>query len=302
MCLVHVDMNLLAALDALLEERSVSGAAARLHLSQPAMSRTLGRIRSATGDPILVRAGRSMVPSPRARALRAEVSELVRRARAVLAPEGDLVPAELERTFTIRCHDALLAGLGPALIEQLCEQAPGVTVRFLGETAGDLDDPRHGRVDLDIGSARAASATRHEEVARDELAVALRRDHPQARRTLTVERFAGAHHVLVSRRGRLRDRIDDALGALGLGRRVVAAAPTSAAALGFVRDTDLMTTVAARTCRPLARTLGLVLRPLPLPIAAVPIIQSWPEHVDGDRAHQWLRNLTRSLLDRLARG
>src|SRR4051812_47907760 len=94
-----LDLNLMVALDALLREESVSGAAQRLHLSSPAMSRTLTRIRKALGDPVLVRSGRTMVPTPRALALRAEVREIVERAQAVFTPVGALEPATLERTF-----------------------------------------------------------------------------------------------------------------------------------------------------------------------------------------------------------
>jgi DNA-binding transcriptional LysR family regulator len=294
---MHVDMNLLAALDALLDEGSVGGAATRLHLSQPAMSRTLARIREATGDPILVRSGRAMVASARARAVRSEVSELVRRARVLLSPEGPLVPAELERTFTIRCHDALLPSLAKALLIRLREQAPAVAVRFLAEHASDIEDPKQGPIDLDIGSGkRHVSEQRQERIGEDVLVVALRRDHAGARRRLSAERFSNARHVLVSRRGQLRDPLDDALAAQGLRRRIVASAPTSAAALCLVRDCDLLCTVAARSCASLVREMGLVTRPLPFAVAPLPIYQSWNAHLDGDRAHQWLRDLTRVII------
>ncbi len=154
---MHVDLNLLTALDALIEERSVSAAAARLHLSQPAMSRTLGRIRDATGDPILVRTGRTMTLTPRALALRQEVQALVQRAHAVFAPERELDLGKLERTFTLRCHDALTMALGALLLRVVEEQAPGVRLRLLAESPLDTDDLRHGRVDLEIGSAEPPS-------------------------------------------------------------------------------------------------------------------------------------------------
>ena len=105
---MQLDLNLLTALDALLEEESVTGAAERLHLSAPAMSRSLGRLRRATGDQILVRNGRIMRPTPRAVALRAEVRALVLRSREVLTPEAPLDLAALRRTFTLRAHDAFL--------------------------------------------------------------------------------------------------------------------------------------------------------------------------------------------------
>lgn len=297
----HVDLNLLAALDALLDERSVSGAAARLHLSQPAMSRTLARIRDTTGDPILIRAGRTMVPSPRAMAVRNEVSALVRRARSLLLPDRELEPATLERTFTIRCHDALLPSLGTDLVCRLRQEAPNVTLRFLAESASDAVDLRAGSVDLDIGSAKPSSLQLcSEQVAEDVLAVVLRPDHPCARGKLTAEKYADALHVVVSRRGRLRDPLDDALQSMGLTRRVVASAPTSSAALHLVRGCNLIAVVASRPCSGLARSMGLVIRPLPISATPIQIVQSWHAHLDGDVAHQWLRRMTRALIEAIA--
>src|SRR3954462_5807127 len=149
---MQLDLNLLTVLDALLEEGSVLGAADRLRLSSPAVSRTLGRIRRLTGDDILVRTGRTMTPTPYALAVREQVSELLRQAQAVLAPSRDLDLAGLGRTFTLQCHDALATSLAPPLLSAIAERAPGVRVRFLGEPAVDTDDLRHGRVDLEIGA------------------------------------------------------------------------------------------------------------------------------------------------------
>ncbi|WP_437653502.1 LysR family transcriptional regulator [Sorangium sp. So ce1182] len=300
---MHVDLNLLTALDALLEEKSVSAAAARLHLSQPAMSRTLGRIRDATGDPILVRTGRTMTLTPRALALREEVQAIVQRAHAVFAPEGELDLAMLERIFTVRCHDALTAALGMRLLIAVQEQAPRAQLRLLGEPTGDTDDLRHGRVDLEIGSAEPPlPEIRGELIGQDRLVVAFRREHPLARGRLTARRYAQALHVTVSRRGRLRDPIDDALEALGLRRRVVAAAPTSAAAIHFVHESDLVVVLPARVCGPALRALGLSSLPLPLEVPEVRIVQLWHQRHESDKAHAWLRGQTREILQAICRG
>ncbi|WP_437574778.1 LysR family transcriptional regulator [Sorangium sp. So ce887] len=300
---MHVDLNLLTALDALIEERSVSAAAARLHLSQPAMSRTLGRIRDATGDPILVRTGRTMALTPRALALRQEVQAIVQRAHAVFAPERELDLQKLDRTFTVRCHDALTAALGTRLLRAVQEQAPHVQLRLLGEPTGDTDDLRHGRVDLEIGAAEPAlPEIRGELVGQDCLVVAVRRDHPLARGRLTARRYAQALHVIVSRRGRLRDPIDDALEALGLRRRVVAAAPTSAAAIHFVQESDLVVVLPARVCGPTLRTVGLSALPLPLDVPELRIVQLWHQRYESDKAHAWLRGHTREILQAICRG
>ncbi len=132
-----LDLNLLVALDVLLEEQSVQGAAHRLHLSEPAMSRTLGRIRKALGDPVLVRAGRKMVPTPRALAVRAEVSAVVERARALFAPGRDTDLRTVSRTLTIIGHDSFPALYGARLLARAAAEAPGIRVRFLAESHVD---------------------------------------------------------------------------------------------------------------------------------------------------------------------
>jgi DNA-binding transcriptional LysR family regulator len=292
-----LDLNLLTALDALLEEGSVGAAAERLHLSEPAMSRTLGRIRRVTGDQILVRTGRTMTPTPYALGVRAEVHALVQRAQAVLAPERDLELVTLERTFTLRCHDAVTTAIGPGLLAAVQTQAPGVRLRFLGETNTDSNDLRHGQVDLEIGSTEPAlPEIRFEIVGHDQLVAVMRAEHPCAQGELTLERYANAQHITVSRRGRLHDPIDDALERLGLRRRVVASAPTSSAALQFVGQSDLMVAVPQSISRTLILALGFRSLPIPLELQSVPVIQAWHQRYDGDKAHAWLRGLVNRLL------
>lgn len=299
---MQLDLNLLTALDALLEEGSVAGAAERLHLSQPAMSRTLGRIRRVTGDQILVRTGRTMTPTPYALAVRAEVHALVQRTQAVLAPERDLDLGTLERTFTLRCHDAITTGIGPGLLAAVQVQAPGVGLRFLAEADTDTDDLRYGRVEIEIGSAEPVLPEIHSEtIGHGRLVAAVRQGHPFAHGKLTVERYARGHHVIVSRRGRLRDPIDDALEASGLRRRVVAAAPTSAAALHFVHQSDVVVAVPEDICQPMVSAFNLRTLPIPLDLLSVPVIQAWHRRYDNDKAHTWLRTQVREVLQTVFR-
>ncbi len=299
---MHLDLNLLTALDALLEEGSVSGAAARLYLSEPAMSRTLGRIRRAMGDQILVRTGRTMTPTPHALAIRAEVHTLVQHAHAVLAPAHDLDLATLERTFTLQCHDAITMALGPALLVTLQTHAPGVALRLLAEASTDTNSLRHGQIDLEIGAAEPSlPEIRFETIGHDRLVVALRPDHPLTDGDLTIDRYAQARHIIVSRRGRLRDPIDDALAARGLRRRVVAAVPTSTAALHVVHQSDLVVVVPAYLCHPTASTQGLPTLPLPLDAPPVAINQAWHHRYDTDKAHTWLRGQVRDILRAICR-
>jgi DNA-binding transcriptional LysR family regulator len=294
---VHVDLNLLVALDALLEENSVAAAAERLNLSAPAMSRTLARIRRATGDDILVRSGRSMVPTARALELREEARELVRRARNVLTPPRELDLATLDRHFTVRGHDALLGALAPPLLSHLSRTAPLVTIGLLAETDTDRPDLTRGHVDLELGSTVPdRTEISYEVLGRDRMVLALRSGHPMADRRLTLQRLSEMDHVTISRRGRVRGVLDEALAERGLQRRVLAALPTSAAALTVVAGSDAVVVVAERVCAPLAARLGVVTRPAPIELPPVEVVMTWHHRHDSDPAHAWLRGEVRAAL------
>lgn len=287
---MQLDLNLLTALDALLEEGSVAGAAARLHVTAPAMSRTLGRIRKATGDPILVRSGHTMVPTAHALALREEVHELVHRAHGVLSTRREIDLATLERVFTVRWHDALTAACGPALVAAVHRRAPGVRLRLVAESASDTPELRRGEVDLASGTAPSTAPDVNSRfLGEDRLVVALRTGHPLTERPLTVERYASADHLTVSRRGRLHDPVDAALEALGLRRTVVAAAPSAATALQLARETDLLVTVPGTIIRTALDALGLTTLALPVPMEPIPVHLMWHRRHDQDQAHRWLR-------------
>lgn len=292
---MQLDLNLLTALDALLEEGSVAGAANRLHLSAPAMSRTLGRIRRTTGDQILVRTGRTMTPTPHALAMRGEVHDLLQRAASVLQRERGLDLGTLSRTFTLRTHDAVTFAIGADLLTAIQREAPGVAIRMLAEASVDTNELRHGQVDLEIGSTKPElPEINSETLGLDQLVVAMRPGHPLAQGAMTAERFAASDHVTVSRRGRLADPIDQRLADLGLDRRVVASAPTSTSALYFVSQTDLVVTVPRHMCRQTLDSLRLVTRDLPFEIPEVALHLAWHQRYDNDMAHAWLRSTVRS--------
>ncbi|QTE00430.1 LysR family transcriptional regulator [Streptomyces cyanogenus] len=292
-----LDLNLLVALDVLLEEESVQGAARRLHLSEPAMSRTLGRIRKALGDPVLVRAGRRMVPTPHALAVRAEVGAVVERARALFAPNRDTDLRTVNRTFTIIGHDAIAATHGAALFARAAREAPGIRLRFLSESHVDAPFLRQGTADLEVGVIDSvAPEVRVETVYEDRMLGVVRPGHPLLDGELTPERFAGAAgHLIVSRRGRQHGPIDDALAELGLERRVVGSVGTYPASLFVLRETDLIGLV-SQWGRPLADTLGLVAFEIPLRLPTVRLGLAWHPRHDADPAHAWLRGCVRELM------
>ncbi|MEU5596522.1 LysR family transcriptional regulator [Streptomyces sp. NPDC020298] len=298
-----IDLNLLLALDVLLEEQSVQGAARRLHLSEPAMSRTLGRIRKALGDPVLVRAGRRMVPTPHALAVRAEVSAVVERARALFAPGRDTDLRTVSRTFTILGPDAIAASLGVTLFARAAEEAPGIRIRFLAESHTDAPLLRQGTADLEVGAIDTATPEVHvESLCEDRMVGVVRAGHPLLERELTPERFAaGASHLIVSRRGRLHGPIDAALAELGLERRVVGTVGTLPASLFVLRDTDLVGLVSSWSL-PLAAALGLVTFEVPLPLPALTLGLAWHPRHDADPAHAWLRACVRELMAEWAVG
>ncbi|GGU83367.1 LysR family transcriptional regulator [Streptomyces filipinensis] len=294
-----LDLNLLVALDVLLEEQSVQGAAHRLHLSEPAMSRTLGRIRKALGDPILVRAGRQMVPTPHALAVRAEVGAVVERARALFAPGRDADLRTVRRTFTILAHDSMAATHGAALFARAAREAPGIRLRFLSESHVDAPFLRQGTADLEVGVIDATAPEVHVETVYEERMLGVvRAGHPLLGGELTPERFAGeAGHLIVSRRGKQHGPIDEALAELGLKRQVVGSVGTYPASLFVVRETDLIGLI-SHWGRPLAAILGLVTFEIPLPLPAVAVGFAWHPRHDADPAHAWLRDCVRELIAR----
>lgn len=295
--MVHIDLNLLRALDVLLEEGSVGAAADRLHLSQPAMSRTLARIRRATGDEIMVRSGRAMVPTPYADSIREEVHALVHRAQSMLHPVSATDLRTVERTYTLQCNDALAEVLAPRLARILVREAPRLRLRFLAEPASTSDDLRRGHVDLRVTSDPAESAEMHSAtLAHDRLVAAVRAGHPDLGAVASPEGFAGLGHVIVSRRGRLRDRIDEVLEAGGLRRHVVLTAPTVAIAMQVVAGSDLVVSVPGGLLTARMAAHGLTARPLPVDVPAVPIRLTWHRRHAHDAAHRWLRDHVRRLV------
>src|SRR5690349_6252886 len=216
------DLNLLVTLDVLLKEGSVAGAARRLRLSPSAMSRALARLRRTTGDPLLVRAGRGLVPTQRALALRDQVGQLVQDAEAALRPVDTLDLGALVRTFTLRTSEGFVENFGPALIVRVAAEAPGVRLRFMQKIDKDSAPLRDGAVDLETGVVGETTGpeVRAQSLFRDRFVGVVRMGHPLARGKITPTRYAAARHILVSRRGRDKGPIDDALAALGLERTI----------------------------------------------------------------------------------
>ena len=288
-------MNLVVALDALLTENSVTAAAERLHTSAPTMSRTLARLRRILDDPLLVRAGRDLVPTPRALELRAEVRAVTERAKALFAPAPAADPASIVRTFDLQISDMFATTVMARLITDVRAQAPGITLRFRPETLEDAPALREGLVDLEVGVLGGTDPEiRSEALLTETLVGVVRAAHPLASaRKVTARGFAAADHVAVSRRGRPRGPIDDALTDLGLHRRVTAVVPTFAASLFLARETDVVCVAPATTGRDALAVLGLHAFDLPFEVPPVPLGMAWHPRNHHDRTHTWLRDRVR---------
>jgi DNA-binding transcriptional LysR family regulator len=287
------DLNLLVALDVLLEEASVAAAARRLRLSPSAMSRTLARLRETTGDPLLVRAGRGLVPTPRAAELRDRVGQVVQDAEAVLRPVEEIRLAELSRTFTLRTSEGFVETFGPAILARVSAAAPRVRLSFVQKSDRESGPLRSGAVDLETGVVGKSTGPEvlTQALFRDRFIGVVRAGHPLARRRMTPARYTSGRHVGVSRRGLDRGPIDAALEPLGLEREIVAIVAGFATALALARSSDLIATVPERH----TASLRAGMHGFPLPFAAPEITVSmlWHPRLGADPAHRWLRGCVR---------
>ncbi|WP_410621625.1 LysR family transcriptional regulator [Amycolatopsis sp. cmx-8-4] len=296
--MADLDLNLLVVLDALLTEGSVTGAAERLHLSVPATSRALGRLRRTLDDEVLVRAGRVLVPTPAAVALRDDVRGLVERARGMLRNSGEFDLATLERTFVLRANDSLVSQLGPGLIVAARATAPGVRLRFVAEGEEDVQPLRDGRIDLDLGMIDLPDS----EIVVEQLwregtaAIAgplspLHSDETTGEVTgeVTLQQLAAQPHLAISRRGRTEAPFDAVLAEHGLSRDVVAVVPTPTAALNLVLASDLVCLTTSGFAAFAARVTDVQPLPVPADLPLRPMAQAWHPRFAKDPGHRWLR-------------
>jgi DNA-binding transcriptional LysR family regulator len=290
------DLSLLPALDALLTEASVIRAARKVGLSPSAMSRTLDRLRTTTGDPLLVRAGRGLVLTPHAEALRDRVRGVTHDALSVLQPDAVALDfGALKRTFTIRANDGFVEAVGAKLVASARALAPGVRLRFTPKPDKDVRALREGEVDLDIGVlGESGPEIRIQTLFRDRFIGVVRKGHPLLSARITPRRYAAYEHVAASRRGVIAGPVDRALADLGLSREVTVVVPSFAAALAFAASSDLVALlpqsfVAARL--QLLQTNAVEGFDLPLRVEGVTVSQMWHPRLDADAGHRWLRGL-----------
>jgi len=287
------DLNMLVTLDVLLAEGSVVRAARRLRLSPSAMSRALARLRETTGDPLLVRAGRGLVPTPRALELRERVSQLVQGAEAVLRPAEQLDLKQLARTFTLRTSEGFVENFGPDLIARVAAQAPGVRLCFVQKPDKDSTPLRDGSVHLETGVVEKTTAPelRVQALFRDRYVGVVRMGHALSQGEITPSRYAAGRHINVSRLGLDRGPIDDALRPFGLERKIVTIVGGFSTALGLARASDLIASVPERHTGNLRD--GMHSFPLPVSTPEFTVSLLWHPRLDADPAHRWLRECVR---------
>ncbi|GMV05961.1 MAG: hypothetical protein AMXMBFR53_22380 [Gemmatimonadota bacterium] len=289
------DLNLLPTLHALLVEGSVARAARRMKLSPSAMSRALARLRETTGDPLLVRAGRGLVPTPRALELRDRLGPLLQEVGAVLRPAEAPDLQRVRRTFTVRTSDGFVENFGPALLARVASEAPGVRLRFALKVTKDDGPLRDGSVDLETGVVEEDTGPelRAQTLFHDRFVGVVRAGHPLAEGEVSAERYAAAGHVGVARRGEGRGLVDMALAPLGLERAIITAVGGFATALALARETELVASVPERHTRNLREGMHTFLLPFPAPEITVSML--WHPRMHADPVHRWLRGCVRGV-------
>ena len=295
-----IDLNLLTTLEALLREGSVSAAARAVGLSQPAMSRALGRLRDLLGDPLLVRAGHRMIPTPRARALEAPLARTMEAIRRTFEPPGEFRPHEASRSFVVTSIDTTQAVVLPMLLARLATQAPGVEVstapfRSTGETFGQLAS---GQRDLAIGSFDSVpDGIRKALLYEDRMVCLVRSDHPRIGSRLGMKRYLAESH-LAAESGPSAERpftIEQLLGRRGHERRVVCRVDHLGMAPFIVARTDLICSAPSRTIMPFARGLGVRALEPPFETPPFSLHLAWHARSEADPGNTWLRETILSL-------
>lgn len=286
----RVDPGLLVSLDALLAERSVTAAARRLGISQPALSARLARLRALFGDDLLVGNAHGMSPTPRAEAIRERLHGLLRDLDALMAEGAGFDPATAERRFAIAASDLEHALLMPSLLARLAAEAPGLRIAGLALDTGALAERmERGAVDLAVTVAqKTPAAFPARRLGEHDFRVVWRERHPRLGETIDLDAFCAECHVLVSPLGgAFRGAVDHALDAVGRTRRVVASLPGFSLVPGVIRASDLIAVVPAALAR--REAAGLRVAKLPVETDGFTLFLSWHPRQKNDPGHTWLR-------------
>lgn len=293
MNLRRVDLNLLVIFDALMTERNVTRAARRIALSQPAFSNALSRLRHFLDDELFIRGPEGMLPTPRA----LELAPHVRLALTTLEASFEQTsfdPATATRAFTLQTTDYIVAAVMPALMRTLAERAPGIDVRLLPPDHRTQQHLDAGEIDFALGGYGELPERFGVAIVDDnEFACMMHAKHPLAHGRLDLRRYAAAKHLLITPRGDPNGFVDDALGELGLSRRIALTVNHFSVVPAIIAETDLIVTMPRRVAEGYARLYGLVLRPSPIKTSALysHIRLVWQKRLAAHPAHDWFRAL-----------
>lgn len=291
--LAALDANLLVALDALLQEANVTRAARRVGVTQPAMSQTLGRLRKQFDDPILVRVGRRMEPTPFAQRIKHRLHRALSELGAVVLDRPAFDPSAATDRFVIATVDYLALVLGPPLLEALAAEAPGARLALHALDAGSISDRlAQGVVHLYVGVHGATErALQTAPLFEDALRLVVRSGHPLAEGEVTPAAYAAHPHVHVSPRREAGSIVGRALEAHGLERDVAIEVPYFALVPSLLEGRDLVATLPESVARHFARRFDLVVREAPVPLPSVSLCAAWHPTYDADPAQRWLREV-----------
>jgi DNA-binding transcriptional LysR family regulator len=290
--LAAFDLNLLVVLRALLTERHVTRAAARVGLSQSATSHALSRLRELYGDPLLVRSGRTLALTPRAQRLLPTLERGLSDLSAAVAGEPAFAPGTARRTFTLGMADYAQAILLAPLLKAVESEAPNVDLLLLNSP--NLEElTSSGNIDLSfhVSAAHSSALLSSELLFEDEFACLVRKGHPRIGKKLTLERYLASRHVVVAPSGTAGSVVDSELERRGFERRIALRVSNFLVAPVAVSETDLINTMPKRLALVLAERYGLRLLPPPLALPKFGFSLIWHPRLDHDPAQRWLRNL-----------
>jgi DNA-binding transcriptional LysR family regulator len=287
-----LDLNLLRTFDAVLQDRSVTGAAVRLGLTQPAVSNALARLRALFGDALFVRTPSGMDPTPFARELGEPVRQALALLESALAHGPGFDAATSSRAFRFYMSDLGLIEFLPPLIERLQRLALGVRLEAIALDVEDIGDAlAAGTLDLAVGFLPGLGPpVRRRQLFRDPYLCMMRADHPTIKKTLSRKQFLEASHALVSYRGGHRV-IEEALERAGLARRIALRVPHFTVVPMILERSNLILTLPARVARVFERRGSLKSLPPPVPIPPAEVAVHWHERFEGDPGNRWLRDL-----------
>jgi DNA-binding transcriptional LysR family regulator len=304
MQLSRIDLNLFTVFDAIYREGGITAAAKRLHLSQPAISHALGRLRELIGDPLFERHGNDMVPTPLARSLAATIGKSLATFEEVLQRAGHFDPATSQRRFIVALRNSFEGSLLPDLVAGLSRDAPGIDVAAVRIERRDLEeDLQSGELDIAMDVALTTSAdVRRESLGAEPLVVLARRDHPRVAGALDAETYLALEHVLVTGRRRGGGYEDVALNRLGRERRIRVRCQRHTAACEVVAQSDLLVTMPRNQAVAVNRRANNQVLPFPIDVPAMEFFLYWHANVDGDAANRWFRERVSLLLKRYFAG